>query len=114
MPYINVKTSAKLDDNTKNNILKKLSKAATLIPGKSEAYVMCEIDDGKAMIFGGDADSACAIAEMKLFGTSSKDVYLKVTQEICKIMNEEAGVERDRCYVKFDEVEYWGIDGFMF
>ena len=50
MPYINVKTSAKLDDNTKNNILKKLSKAATLIPGKSEAYVMCEIDDGKAMI----------------------------------------------------------------
>ena len=34
--------------------------------------------------------------------------------ELCEILDEEAGVSPDCCYVKFEEVALWGYNGFMF
>ena len=34
-----------------------------------------------------------------------------MTGEICKIFNEELGIEPNRIYVKYEEVANWGWNG---
>ncbi len=114
MPFINVKTNVSLDENKKTTIKSRVSKAISLIPGKSEAYLMCAVEDGVSMMFQGDDDKNIAFVEVKIFGSSTKENYGRLTAEICNILSEEAGVDGKNCYVKFEEVKYWGMDSFMF
>lgn len=114
MPFINVKTNVSLDENKKTTIKSRVSKAISLIPGKSEAYLMCAVEDGVSMMFQGDDDKNIAFVEVKIFGSSTKENYGRLTVEICNILSEEAGVDGKNCYVKFEEVKYWGMDSFMF
>lgn len=114
MPYINVKTNAKLDDEQKTNILKQLSKSITLIKGKSEKYVMCAVEDKIAMSFRGDTDITVAMVEVKVLGSCEKSDCEKLTAKICDILKSYANINGDCCYVKFEEVEKWGFDSNMF
>lgn len=114
MPFINVKTNVSLNENKKTTIKSRASKAISLIPGKSEAYLMCAVEDGVSMMFQGDDDKNIAFVEVKIFGSSTKENYGRLTAEICNILSEEAGVDGKNCYVKFEEVKYWGMDSFMF
>lgn len=114
MPFINVKTNVKLSDTAKQSLMKKLTKSITIIPGKSEAHLMCAVEDGQTMMFHGDSSSPMAIVEVKILHSASKQAYGDITAELCKIMKDEAGVEGSYCYVKFDEIETWGMDGYLF
>lgn len=114
MPFIDVKTNVSLDETAKNTIESRLSKAISLIPGKSEAYLMCAVEDNISMMFQGNGNKNIAFVEVKIFGSSSKDNYAKLTAEICSILKDEADIDGSNCYVKFEEVDYWGMDSFMF
>lgn len=114
MPFINVKTNVQLDKAEKIMIQEKLSKAISLIPGKSDSYLMCAVEDSISMMFHRDSDINLAFVEVKLLGSSTKDAYTDLTAEICNILKDEAGVDGSNCYVKFEEVKYWGMNGFMF
>ena len=114
MPFINVKTNAKLSDEQKKNIENKLSDAISLIPGKSDRYLMLAVEDEISMMFHRDSDSRIAMVEVKIFGSSTKDAYTSLTAEICDILSNEADISGSNCYVKFEEVALWGYNGFMF
>ena len=66
------------------------------------------------MMFRGSSAEPTAFVEVKILGSSTKEAYAELTAEICNILSEEAGVAGSNCYVKFEEVKYWGMDGFMF
>lgn len=114
MPFINVKTSVILDNAKKDVLKSRLSKAISLIPGKSEAYLMCAVEDNISMMFRGSSAEPTAFVEVKILGSSTKQAYADLTAEICNILNKEIGVDSKNCYVKFEECQYWGMDGFMF
>lgn len=113
MPFINVKTSVKLDDAKKDVIEQKLTDSINLLPGKTASYFMCSVEDGRSMMFHGDK-APTAFVEVKIFGKSTRAAYEKLTGRICEILDEEAGVDPSFCYVKYEEVENWGFNGFMF
>ena len=114
MPFINVKTNKNLTDEKKLELENKLSDAISLIPGKSDRYLMLAVEDEVSMMFHRDTDCGIAMVEVKIFGSSDKQSYTKLTQRICEILEAEAGVSPDCCYVKFEEVSLWGYNGFMF
>ena len=114
MPYINVKTNVKLDDAKSEQLLTALTKSITAIPGKSEASVMCGVEDEQKMIFRGDSVTPVAFVEVKLLHSSTKQAYTALTEKICEIMQGVIGVSGDRCYVKVEEAESWGYNSFMF
>ena len=114
MPFINVKTNVQLDNAEKIKIQEKLSKAISLIPGKSDSYLMCAVEDSISMMFHRDSNINLAFVEVKLLGSSTKEAYANLTAEICNILENEANVKGCNCYVKFEEVTHWGMDGFMF
>ena len=113
MPFIDARFSTKIDAQKEEVIKKRLGEAITLI-GKSEAYLMVQIQDDCKLYFKGNCDSDSAYFEVKLLGKSSKSNYEKLTKALCEIATEELGINGNRVYVKFEEVEYWGYDSFVF
>lgn len=114
MPFINVKTNVSLDEKKKFDIQEKLSDAISLIPGKSDRYLMCAVEDKIPMMFHRDNKSNLAFVEVKILGSSTRDAYTDLTAEICRILRDEANIDGDNCYVKFEEVTYWGMNGIVF
>ncbi len=113
MPFINVKTSAKLSEKIKLEIENNLTKSITLLPGKSSNYFMCAVEDNISMMFHGDKNPT-AFVEVKIFGKSTREAYTDLTAAICEILEEKAGVSPDFCYVKFEEIENWGFNKRLF
>ncbi len=113
MPFIDARFSTPVNEVKEENIKKRLGEAISLI-GKSEAYLMVQIEGDCSLYFKGNKDDESAYFEVKLLGKSTKANYETLTKALCDIAQEELGISGSRVYVKFEEVEYWGFDSFMF
>ena len=111
MPFIEVKTNAEISD--KIALKSELGSAITAIPGKSEAWLMIDIEDKKDMFFKG-TDEPCAMFEIAVFGSASADAIDDLTRRICDISERLLGVSADRTYVKYSEKTKWGYNNFNF
>lgn len=113
MPYISVKLSTPTTLESTNALKEKLGKAISLIPGKSEAHLMVEIESDCTLFFHGESGKM-AFVEVKLLGKSTKSAYTSLTAEICTILNELYAIDGSNIYVAFQELENWGYNSFMF
>lgn len=112
MPFIELKTNQNIDE-IKGTLKSELGNAITAIPGKSEAWLMVELEGDKAMYFKG-SDEPCAMFEIAIFGQASDDAYDDLTKRICSISEKYLGVSPDRTYVKYSEIDHWGFNNFNF
>lgn len=111
MPFINSKVNVPITKEQEITIKTKLGKAISLIPGKSEAWLMVGFEDEAKLYFKGDGDCKIAFIEVKIFGKASSQAYDKLTKEICNIYEEVLGISQDKIYVKYEEVSNWGWNG---
>lgn len=112
MPFIELKTNQNI--NAVKEILKsELGSAITAIPGKSEAWLMVELEGGKTMYFKG-SDEPCAMFEISIFGKADDNAYDDLTKRICALSEKYLNVPPDRTYVKYSEIDHWGFNNFNF
>lgn len=83
MPYISTKTNIELVKDKQDALAAKYGKIITLVPGKTERWLMLSFDDNAPMYFGGKSDEPMAYIELSLFGGASDSVYDKLTAAIC-------------------------------
>lgn len=114
MPFINVKLSEKVTDSKVETVKTELGKAITLLPGKSEGYLMVNIEDGCHLYFQGNQTAPTAMCEVSVFGSAPRSACEALTAEICKMLENELSVPQNRTYVKFSFVDTWGFDGYLF
>lgn len=112
MPYIELKTNIKAQDSVPN-LKSRFGQAISIIPGKTERWLMVSVQDDIPMCFGG-SDDPCAIATVSLFGSASRSDYDKMTHALTEIIKEETGISADRIYIKYEEVSTWGYGGANF
>ncbi len=113
MPFINVKTNAKVSPDKMEVIKSQLGQAITAIPGKSESWLMVGIEPEYNLWFKGDSAPA-AMIEVSIFGSASDNAYTTLTSHITGIMTAQLGISSDRVYVKYSEIEQWGWNGSNF
>lgn len=113
MPYINVKTNSELVDSVKEELKAELGRAIEAIPGKSESWLMVNIDAPSAMYFKGDS-APCAMFEVSVFGSADKSAYNDLTQRLCAASRKYLGVDASRTYVKYYETGLWGWNNMNF
>ena len=113
MPYIDITTNVNLNSEQLDNIKHLCGRAISLIPGKSEQYLMVKISDKANLWFQGD-DSAAAMVGISLFGKASREGCESLTKEICGILEREADIPPQRTYVKYQFIDNWGFNKFMF
>lgn len=111
MPFINSKVTVSMTEEQKETIKTRLGKAISLVPGKSEHWLMIGFEDNYTLYFQGNKSEASAFVEVKIYGKASPSVYDDLTSEISMILNEELGIPENRIYVQYTEVDNWGWNG---
>lgn len=113
MPFINIKINKIMSEGQTISIKAELGKIIEIIPGKSESRLMLNFDDGCNLYFKGNKDPA-ALVEIQLYGKATKEIYDTFTQKISDILEKNLGIHSSRIYVKYEEVDFWGLNGHNF
>ena len=114
MPYIDSKITTALSEQKKETLKSELGKIISLIPGKSESYLMIGFEDNYSLYFRGEKLTHGAFVEVKIFGSSPKPTLDKVTKAICELYHKELNIPPNCIYVKYEEVSNWGFNGSNF
>lgn len=110
MPFIELKTSVSIPKEKETELKAAFGEAITLIPGKSEQWLMLNFCDEQRMWFKG-SDKPTAMLEVKIYSGSSAENYDKLTSKLTEIVSSNLEISSDRIYVKYDEIEHWGYAG---
>ncbi len=110
MPYINLKTSVSIDEKIEDALKTALGKAICDIPGKTEKFLMVELEGDKKLWLGGKK-RPLAMIEVKIFGHAQPEDFNAMTGTLCGICERILGVKPDGVYVTYAEVENWGWNG---
>ncbi|MCR4926267.1 MAG: hypothetical protein K5917_08265 [Clostridiales bacterium] len=114
MPFIGTKTNVELNQEKKEIIKQKLGQAISIIPGKSENWLMVSFEYVPDMYFKGNGDKPMAFVEVKVFGKVAPSDFDKLTKEITSIISQECSIEPSQIYIKYEEVSNWGWNGSNF
>ena len=107
MPFIDLKTNKQVSKNDEIALKEALGKAITILPGKSETWLMLDIHDACRMYFHG-SDAPCAMLQVQVFGKINSERCEQLTAEICRIMDSTLHISPENTYVKYEEVDLWG------
>jgi len=97
MPYINVSTSAKVND--KGKLLEEITILISSLTNKSKRFVMAKIEDNCQMYF--DDDSPSCFLEIKSIGSLNPS---EMAKPISDFVYEKMGIPIDRIYISFEDV----------
>ena len=111
MPFINSKVSVKTTPEQNEELKRRLGEAISLIPGKSESWLMVNLEDGQDMYFRGSNSEPVAFVGVNIYGRDDKAAYEKMTQALTKIYGEVIGVAPDHMYIKYAASTDWGWNG---
>ena len=109
MPYINVSTSAKIED--KKKLLEEISILVSSLTNKSKRFVMAKLDDNSEIYFN-DA-SPCCFLEIKSIGSLNPS---EMAKPISNFVYEKIGIPIDKIYISFEDVpaSMWAWNGRTF
>ena len=109
MPYINVSTSAKVEN--KNKFLEEISILISSLTKKSKRFVMAKLDENSQMYF--EDESPCCFLEIKSIGSLNPS---EMAMPISKFINEKMGIPIDKVYISFEDVSasMWSWNGRTF
>ena len=113
MPFINTKTSVEITSEQETLLKEKMGEAIRHI-GKSESWLMLNFDDNCRMYFKGKNKEPMAMVEIALFGKASDSQYDALTEELTKEIASILNISPANIYIKYEEVEHWGYNGFNF
>ena len=109
MPYINVSTSAKV--NEKGKLLEEISILISSLTNKSRSFVMAKIDDNCQMHF--DDDTPSCFLEIKSIGSLDPS---EMAKPISDFVYKKMGIPINRIYISFEDVpaSLWAWNGRTF
>ena len=111
MPFIDSKISVKITEEQEKELKTRLGQAISLIPGKSESWLMTGFEDDYHLYFRGDNSEPIAYIEVRIFGGQNKAAFQKTTEEITKIYGDVLGIAPDHMYIKYSATPDWGWNG---
>nr|MCR5405085.1 hypothetical protein [Butyrivibrio sp.] len=75
MPFINSKVSVETTPQQRQELKTRLGQAIALIPGKSESWLMVNLEDGRDMYFRGENIEPSAFISVNIYGSPDRDAY---------------------------------------
>lgn len=113
MPFIHTITNRSMTDTQIETLKQELGQAITAIHGKSEAWLMVQLEPDAELWFQG-TDEPCAMVEVTIYGGADDDEYDLLTARICDLVSAELSIDPARIFVRYLETEHWGWNGANF
>lgn len=114
MPFINSKISTKITEEQEKEIKSRLGKAISLLPGKSESWLMLGFEPESRLYFKGENDKPMAFVDVSVFGNEDPVGFEKLTGAVCDIFNDVLGISPAQIYIKYSATKNWGWNGANF
>ncbi len=114
MPFINSKISTKITEEQEKEIKTRLGQAISLLPGKSESWLMLGFEPEYKLYFKGENKKPIAFVDVSVYGNEDPKGFEKLTGAICTIFNEVLGIAPSEIYVKYSATGNWGWNGSNF
>ena len=114
MPYINSTVTVKLSEDKKEFIKTEMGKIISEIPGKSEKWLMIELDDEKTLYFRGTKLEKGAFINVKIFGEADRIYKEKAAQLLFDLFEQQLEISKENMYITFNEIADWAWNGGMF
>lgn len=112
MPFINTKANVPIPKEKEIAIKSRFGQAISLLPGKSENWLMVGFEPETPLYFRGSDSENIALVDVSVYGRLSRSACDKLTAAITEILREELAI--DQVYIKYEEVEIWGFNGSNF
>ena len=109
MPYINVSTSAKVEN--KKKLLEEFSILVSSLTNKSKRFVMARLEDNSEMYF--EDESPCCFLQIKSIGSLNPS---EMSKPISDFVYEKMGIPKEKIYISFEDVpaSMWAWNGKTF
>jgi len=108
MPLLKCQLSIELEEDTKQSLMQELSSLASRITGKPEQYIMVSVSEG-SFLMGGQPVKGAFLAVRGIGGLGG-DINRQLSEGICNILQEKAGISPGQVYINFADVapNDWG------
>lgn len=113
MPFINTITNTEVSDEKRDILKAELGNAIQCL-GKSEDWLMLSFEDNCNMYFKGDSSKPMAFVDVSVFGRSTDEGCLKMTERVCAVFSEVLAISPDMIYVKYSGTDQWGWNNMNF
>lgn len=114
MPYIKTRVSVSLTENQSETLKSELGKIIEIIPGKTESWLMVDLEDNCRLYFKGNQEAATAYVKVEVFGQVEREYCEKMTEAICNLLSQELQISPDRTYITYEGIKDWGWNGINF
>jgi len=110
MPFIQVKTTATIDEAKKEVLNAQICQITKECLGKGENWIMTGYEDKASLAFQGSTENI-AYVEVKAFGAPSAAGADKMTSGLCQLLEKELNIPAGRTYVSYWGTDKWGWNG---
>ena len=114
MPSIDSKISCLVSPAQEAELKTRFGKAISLIPGKSERWLMTGFQGDYSLYFRGDNSEPAAFVTVDVFGGEDPESFDKLTGAICSAFEDVLGIAPDHVYVRYLACRQWGWNGNTF
>ena len=111
MPLINLQVSGSLSDAAKDAVAGKLGKLISLMPGRSEKYLMVGIQDGFTHYLAGQKLDRAAFMDLRLLGRESEEGQEAFVVQAQAALAKLLDIPVENIYTNILEMPHWGARG---
>ncbi len=114
MPFIHTRVNRPISKETEQTLAKAYGEAISLLPGKTENWLMLQFEENCRLWFKGKDEQALAFVQVQVYGGSTASAYDALTGRICTLLEKEMHILPENIYVKYEETDHWGWNGSNF
>ncbi|MBQ1388403.1 MAG: hypothetical protein IIY78_02140 [Clostridia bacterium] len=112
MPFINCKLNVDITKEQEIELKDEFGRAISLIPGKSETWLMVNIEPRCALYFRGSNEKPTAMINVIVYGKANPTAYDSLTARFNTILSQVCGIKD--MYVSYQETSNFGYNGSNF
>lgn len=114
MPFVRSKVSKAVTREQEIKLKEGLGQAITLVPGKSEKYLMTEFEDNSHLYFQGKNDRPIAYIEAAIFGNEMHYGYEQFVAAVTKLYHDVLDIPIENIFIRFENIPDWAEAGMNF
>ena len=111
MPFVFTKVNVSVTREQELQLKAGLGKAISLVPGKSEEYLLCGFEDNCHLYLRGEGEAPIAFVQANIFGNESHAGYDKFTLAVTRLFCDVLSMAPDHVYLNFADIPDWGVAG---
>lgn len=111
MPFIHTRVNRPIAKETETALAKAFGDAISLLPGKTESWLMLQFEENCRLYFQGQDAAPLAFVKVQVYGASTAPAYNALTGRITALLEQHLAIPAEGVYVSYEENSHWGWNG---